>query len=325
MGLMDKLHCMRVFVGVVEYGGFAAAGRRLGLSAPAVTRAIAALEDDLGTRLIQRSTRRFTLTPAGDVYVEQVRAVLQQVRHADSLVSASRSEPRGRLRLLVPHSLAAHQFAHHLAAFHRAHPLVKIEVTTSGCHDAADEAFDVSLQLTGGGWTVPPDFVARPVAQTEVITCVTPERAARGPRLEHPSQLGDEACLVFSAPGMPALWPFQLRSASAEPLLVTPLACITSADSNALLAAAKEGLGPVTLPTFVLEPALRQGVLQRVFADWHVNLLTLHAAVPTRRHASAASRAFVRFLAEAHGGGRHDPWLIRSGNSPQRPSTEQAC
>ena len=146
---MDRLSSMRVFSRVIEEGSFAGAARELNLSPAVVTRLVADLEEHLGVRLINRTTRRLSLTDTGEAYLERVRHVLTEVEEAEALASASSAEPRGQLRVLCPPAFAVHQLAKHLKVFRARYPRVSLELSVPGPVETVDENFDVTILTEG--------------------------------------------------------------------------------------------------------------------------------------------------------------------------------
>jgi DNA-binding transcriptional LysR family regulator len=142
---MDRLQSMRVFESVVDEGGFAAAARALDMSAPVVTRLVADLEEHLGTRLLQRSTRRLSLTEAGQQYLSRIRHILQDIDEADAMASSHTTEMAGVLRIQAPPLLATYVVAPLLGRFHRQYPAVRIELHVSPVTEQAIEDFDITL------------------------------------------------------------------------------------------------------------------------------------------------------------------------------------
>src|SRR5882672_10675723 len=171
---MDRLHSMRVFSRVIDAGSFAKAAREMNLSPAVVTRLVADLEEHLGARLINRTTRRLALTDIGELYLERVRVVLTEVEEAEALASSAASEPRGHLRVLAPPAFAVHQLAKHLPAFHELYPKVSIELSAPGPVETVDENFDVSL-ISVARRPLDGDFIARRLALSEVVVCASPE------------------------------------------------------------------------------------------------------------------------------------------------------
>jgi DNA-binding transcriptional LysR family regulator len=312
---MDRLHSMRVFARVIDAGSFAGAARELNLSPAVVTRLVADLEEHLGARLINRTTRRLALSDIGEAYLERVRAILTEVEEAEALASASASEPRGHLRVLAPPALAVHQLAKHLPAFHAQYPKVTIELVAPGPVETVDESFDVSL-LSVARRPLDGDFVARRLARSEVIACASPSYLDLRGRPQHPKDLAQHDAML----------PTFLREVNFvrgafgddEPagdtvLLAPPRPVLGTTHIDMLYAAALHGLGIAGLPSFVAEDALREGALERVLPEWRLFDATLYAAMPTRKHVPARTRAFVDFLVQVFGGEDRDPWLIAAG------------
>src|ERR1700712_4741346 len=179
---------MRVFSRVIERGSFAGAARELNLSPAVVTRLVADLEEHLGSRLINRTTRRLSLTDSGELYLERVRHILPEVEGAETLATASTSEPRGHLRVLCPPAFAVHQIAKHLPKFRAMYPRVTLELSVPGPVETVDENFDVSI-LTEGRRPLDGSFVARRLARSEVILCASPEYLDRRGRPQHPNDM----------------------------------------------------------------------------------------------------------------------------------------
>lgn len=244
-----------------------------------------------------------------------MRAILTEVEEAEALASAAASEPRGHLRVLAPPAFAVHQLAKHLPDFHAQYPKVTIELVAPGPVESLDEAFDVTI-LSVARRPLDGDFVARRLAKSEVITCASPGYLDRRGRPEHPSELA----------GHDAMMPAFLRELSFtrgvvgddEPAgdivtLTPPRPVLGTTHIDMLYAAALHGLGIAGLPSFVAEDALREGALERVLPQWRLFEARLYAAMPTRKHVPARTRAFVDFLVQVFGGEDRDPWLIAAG------------
>jgi DNA-binding transcriptional LysR family regulator len=199
---MDRLLSMRVFERVVDEGGFAAAARSLDLSPPVVTRLVADLEEHLGTRLLQRTTRRQSLTDAGHVYLSRVREILQEIDEADALASAHTRELAGVLRVHAPPVLASYVVAPMLAGFRASHPDIRIELDVDSLRDLPIEDFDVTLLGTDAGFDA--DVVARTVIETEAILVASPDYVRRRGMPATPRDLSGHDCLQLAAPGVPA-------------------------------------------------------------------------------------------------------------------------
>jgi len=311
---MDRLHSMRVFARVIDQGSFAAAARELNVSPAVVTRLVADLEEHLGARLINRTTRRLSLTDTGELYLERVRHVLTEVEEAEALASAATAEPRGHLRVLAPPAFAVHQVAKHLPKFRAQYQRVTIELSAPGPVEAVDENYDVTI-IAEGRRPLDGSFIARRLARSEVIACASPEYLDRRGRPEHPTDLAKHD----------AMMPTFIREvtffrgddddvATQESCTLTPSRpALSTTHTDTMYAAALAGLGITGLPSFVAEEALLENALERVLPQWHLRSNTLYAGMPTRKHVPARTRAFVDFLVATFGGEDRDPWLIAAG------------
>lgn len=319
---MDQLRAVRVFLKVVAAGSFAGAARALDLAPAVVTRVIADLEAHLGTRLLQRTTRRIALTDAGAAYRERVLHIVAALDDADAEAGQSSLRPGGTLRVLCPPAFAAHQLAALLPRFRERFPRLAVELTASGAVEAADENFDVSI-VSVGAQPMTGDFVARPLARSAFVVCASPAYLQRRGRPEVPDDLlQHEAVLPAVTALRRELTLFDEdkdkgKGKGQTPVSIPlPAAALASTHLDTLLAAAVAGLGIAGLPSFVAAAALHDGRLERVLPAWRGVSLALHVAMPTRRHVPARTRAFVDFLVQAFGGEDRDPWL---DPLPRRP------
>ena len=314
---MDQLRAMRVFLKVVDQGGFAGAARALDQSPAVVTRLVAELEAHLHTRLLNRSTRRVALTQAGEAYAERTRQLLIDLEEADAAVQSATAQARGHLRVQVPPSFAVHQLARDLPRFHAEHPEVSLELVATGPVAGVDEQCDISI-IFAGGPEVDGDIVARPLARSELLLCAAPSYLARKGRPHTPGDL--EALDALIPPIAQARRGITFHRAPAEgrpgsSVTVRPPApVVSSMQLDAVFAAALAGMGIAGLPSFMAEQPLRDGRLVRVLDDWHVATFSLFVGLPSRRHLPARTRAFRDFLLQAYGTDpKGDPWLAALG------------
>jgi len=307
---MDQLRAMRTFVRVIDEGSFAGAARAMDLAPAVVTRLVADLEEHLGARLLNRTTRRLALTDIGEAYLERARRILGEVEEAHALATSATNDVRGHLRVLVPPAIAVHQLAKHLPRFFQKYPLVSLELDSPGAVETVDEACDISIIMSRK--PLDGDFVARQLACTEVIMCASPEYLAKRGRPRHPSDLAHHNALVPPISSM--LRSFELRrgdevfTVSKEKNVVLST---LAQDTN--YAAALHGLGIAGLPSFIIEDALMEHGLERVLPAWHLYSHRIWAAMPTRKYVPARTRVFLDFLLEIFGGEDRDPWLAAAG------------
>ena len=313
---MDQLRAMRVFARVVDEGGFAKAARALDLAPPVVTRLVADLEDHLGARLLNRSTRSLSLTEVGEQYLEKVRGVLVDIDEAEAEAGAATRVPRGNLRLLCPPAIAVHLLAAQLPRFRERYPQVTLEITAPGPVESIDESFDISLFARRSA--PDGDFIAKRLARTEVVVCASPAYLDRRGRPRHPSDLADHDTVIPPPSALQGAGVTFYRGAlGTEGNSFTlkrrqhPTLATTHIDTS--YAAALAGVGITGLPSYVIAGALLDNRLERVLPAWRLFDLTLWAGMPTRRHLPARTRVFLDFLLEIFGGQDCDPWLAAAG------------
>ena len=315
---MDQLRAMRVFVRAVDEGSLAGAGRALDMAPAGVTRILAELEAHLNARLLHRTTRRLALTEAGARYLQSARRLLTELDEADAEAGAASSEARGTLRVMAPPAFAVHQLAPLLPLLQERHPRLRLEVSAAGAVETVDAHHDVSI-VSLGAQPLQGDFIVRPLAASTFVLCATPAYLARRGCPAEPEQLVEHAGLLPAVAAVRReLTLYRAKDASscgrtaatASITLPDPQPLLATAHLDLLLAAAVSGAGIAGLPSFLAASALRDGRLQRVLPAWQGGRLTLHAAMPTRRHLPARTRAFVDLLVERFGGSlERDPWL----------------
>jgi len=314
---MDQLRAMRVLARVADEGSFAGAARALDLAPAVVTRVIAELEEQLGARLMNRTTRRLSFTEAGDDYLQRVRQILADVEEAAVRVGNATGEPRGHLRVVVPPALAVHQLVKHLGQFRQRYPQVTVELHSPGPVETMDDNFDLSIVATRR--PLEGDFIARRLARTEVVLCASPEYLDARGRPAHPLDLQGHDTLLPPLSDLQRGITFLAGgegpgSAPVESVTVVPgRPVLSTTHIDTTYAGVLHGLGIAGLPSFVLEDALQERALERVLPAWRLFSITIWAAMPSRKHLPARTRVFLDFLIALFGGEDKDPWLINAG------------
>ena len=314
---MDQLRALKVFIHVIDDGSFAAAARSLDLAPAVVTRLVAELEEHLGARLINRTTRRLALTDIGEAYLERARRILVEVEEAEALATASTTEARGHIRVLVPPAIAVHQLAKHLLRFHQRYPQVTVELHSPGPVTTMDEAYD--LTILHARQPLDGDFVARRLARSEVIMCASPEYLNARGRPQHPHDLRQHDAMLPPQSDMQRGMVLQRGGwGDDEPggesvTLIPKKPVLTTSHIDTHYAAALHGLGVAGLPSFLIEDALMENALERVLPEWRLYSFTIWACMPTRKYVPARTRVFLDFLLEIFGGEDRDPWLAAAG------------
>jgi DNA-binding transcriptional LysR family regulator len=311
---MDQLRAMRVFARVIDAGGFAKAANALDIAPAVATRLVAELEEHLGARLINRTTRRLALTDVSEEYLKRVRNILTDVDDAEAVAGIATAEARGRLCVLVPPGFAVHQLAKHLPRFRALHPKVSLELTVMPSVDTPDENHDVTI-IVQRAKPIEGAFIARRIATAEVVLCATPEYLDQHGRPKHPRDLANHDTLMPIPPSEQRELSFKPAWGDGEPAVVElkKLPPLMTTHSDTLYAAALAGLGIAGLPSFMAEDALMEQALERVLPQWHMRTVTLFAAMPTRKHVPMRTRAFVDFLVSTFGQNQRDPWLAAAG------------
>lgn len=294
---MQSLTDIAIFVKVVELSSFTAAAEALAMSQPVVSKSVTRLEEKLGARLLNRTTRRISLTEAGsELYRRSVRA-LEEIENAELEVARFQTEPRGTLRVSAPMSFSALHLAASLQSFLDRNPGVTIELTLDDRQvDLVEEGFDVAVRI---GRLQESSLVARKIAPCRQVICAAPSYlASRGTPLQ-PEDLLEHNCIVYTLSSHAREW--RLTYAAGELHVVPIHGSIHSNSGLVNRAAAIAGTGIVMLPTFYLIEQLRSGVLKPVLCQFKPPEIALYAVYPERRNLTPKVRAFVDFLAATFG------------------------
>ena len=292
---------MTAFVRSVELGGFSTAARDLGLTPSAISKLVTRLEDRLGVRLLNRTTRRLALTPEGEAYFHRSQRILSDITEAENEVASFRTHPRGLLRVNVGTAFGMHQLAPALPDFLARHPEMQVELTvTDRVVDLIEEGADLGIRL---GALVDSSLVARRICELERVVCAAPSYLKRHGTPRKPDDLLKHNCLsVDYAPNL-RRWPFE-TARGVERIEVTGNVSANNAD--ALLDLALLGVGVIRLSDAIVGEALANGKLVALLADvHHSEPLPLHAVYPQGRHRSPRVAAMVEFLVERFSGA---PW-----------------
>jgi len=283
------------FAMVVEHGGFAAAGRALGVPKSRLSRHVNALEQRLGVRLLQRSTRRFVVTPVGEDLFRHCQAMLAEAQAAFEVVEQARAEPRGTLRVACPIALASANLSPILPEFLARYPKVRLELVVENRRvDVIGERFDAALRVR----TRPSGedgLVMRSFASFGEVLVASPAYLERAGRPTDARELSRHATLSFE-PGERQHW--TLHRGEDEVVEVEHTPRIICHNFPVLVAAATAGLGITLLPESVARAGLAQGTLEQVLPEWTLPLGILHVVFPSRRGMLPAVRAFIDFLVE---------------------------
>ena len=285
-----------VFAQVVESGGFTAASAVLGLTPSAVSRQVSQLEDRLGARLLNRTTRRISLTEIGAAYYERARAALDTLAEAEQAVVDLSAAPSGVLKISMPSIFGSFHIAPILPDFVDRHPDITLEVSiTDRFVDLVEEGLDVAVRVAE---LRDSSLVARRIAPFRRLVCASPQYVARCGRPESPDDLNDHDCLVLTSYQPRGHWQF---GPGKVPRSIPVTGRIASNSVDVLLRAAMAGTGLVQLPSYVLSNGIKTGALLPLLTGYEADNRNVYAVYPASRHLSPKVRAFVDFLAEILG------------------------
>lgn len=289
---MDRVTSMAVFVRSVEGGSLAAAARHFGLSHAMVSKHLRGLEQSLGVRLLTLTTRRLTLTEAGDNYFRRCVQILADIEDANREAMQLQAVPRGLLRVTAPVTFGEQHLAPALADFLARYPEIVLDVElTDRFSNLVDEGFDLALRI---GRLPDSSLVARRLGASRMRTCAAPAYLARHGTPAHPSDLARHRCLYLNGVTTPGEWWYQVDGSRLTVRVDGPL----RTNSMALACqAAREGAGIVFGPAFALAPWIATGDLVPVLADFDSGALDIHALYLSRRHMSKKLRLLIDFLA----------------------------
>ena len=289
---MDKFTAMQVFVAVVDRGSQSAAADALALSRPVVSRYLAELEAWAGARLLHRTTRRLSLTAAGEELLPRCRQVLASVDDMQAAVATSDDAPRGLLRLTVSTSFGQAQLAAAVAAYVQRHPAVSVDmVMLDRAVNLIDERIDLAIRITND---LDPNLIARRLTVCRSVVCASPAYLQTHAAPRHVEDLPRHNCLTHSYFGK-SLWHFERQG---EPVAVAVSGNISSNETPSLVQAALAGAGIAMVPTYLAAPLVRSGQLVALLPDAAPRPLAIHAVYSSRRHMPAALRSMLDFLAE---------------------------
>lgn len=294
--MLDRFESMRVLLKVVELGSFSAAARALRLSPSMVTKHVAAQEERLGARLLQRTTRRMALTEIGRTYCDMAERLVADLEEAEALAAADQVDPRGLLRINGPVSFGARCVAPLLAGFHRAYPAVIVELGLNDrLIDLVEEGWDMAIRVSHDA---PPSATSRKLAPNALMLCGSPAYLAAHGAPRRVEDLRDHACLGYTlsrAVGVDS-WAFGERGDVVVPIRGP----MRASNGDALLAAAIAGLGLTYQPTFMLAQAVEAGLLTPIPLDHPPPTMGgIYAIYPTGARLPTKARVFIDYLAAA--------------------------
>ncbi len=298
---MDRFREVETFVTVVEAGSFVKAAERLRISKSVASRIVNDLEERLGGRLLQRTTRQLSLTEAGQAYYERCQQILDEMREADGAVGMFSANVVGLLKVNAPLTFGTMHLADIWGEFLRRNPQVNLDVTLMDrVVDLVSEGFDMAVRIST---QLPPSsLITRKLASSRVVLCASPAYLEKHGTPKTPEAMADHEFIGYS------YWrtgdSLKLESADkVEGVKVHPRLRVNNGDT--CRAAALDGLGIIFQPTFIIGEDLKAGTLVEILPEWHSEEAGIYAVYPVRKHLSAKVRVLVDYLAEVF---KDAPW-----------------
>ncbi len=291
---MNKFAAMQTFVRIVHEGSLTAAADSLGKALPTVVRSLAMLEESLGVRLLQRTTRRMALTEEGRIYLERCRRILADVDEAEDALTSQQAEPRGELRVTAPVRFGELHVAPAAVGFLAAHPKVKVELLLlDRVVNLIEEGIDIAIRIASPSDST---LVATRVGEVRQVVCASPELLERAGEPRHPSELAQQPTVYFQGATPAPLWTFAEAGRTFTVAIDAAFACNQAAASVEACAA---GLGFGRFLSYQVESLIAQGRLRRVLAAFELPPVPVQVVFAHARLMSPRIRAFVDWMKEA--------------------------
>ncbi|MGE8100520.1 LysR family transcriptional regulator [Pseudomonas fluorescens] len=288
--MMDRLTSMSAFVMAAESGSYARAAERLGMSPQMVAKHVAALEHRLGARLLNRTTRRQSLTELGSAYYERCKHIVSEAQAADSLAQIMNDTPRGKLKISAPVTFGSYSLMPLVTDFLRQHPEVEIDLhLTDRFVDLVEEGYEVAFRI---GPLANSSLTARPLVPYRLVACAAPSYLIERGTPQTPADLESHECLGYAYWSRPAdrEWQF-CKGSTVHKVQVSSRLQVN--ESKALLSAALDGFGIVLGPEDFLQPALQSGELVRLLTDFEAPSRHMHLLYTANRQRTAKLRRFI--------------------------------
>ena len=291
---MNKLREIECFIAVADLGSFVKAADALHISKAAVSRTILELEARLGARLMQRTTRRLSLTEAGVLYLERCKQIVTAMEEADQVIGAGISDPTGLLRINAPQSFGVLHMTRVWPCLLRRYPGIRLDITLSDrIVDIVEEGYDLAIRIA----QLPnSSLIYRKLASTRILLCASPDYLERHGTPQHPHDLKDHAVMGYTYSPDKDDWQFE----GPEGLVsVKTHVRMHANNGDTCTAAAVAGIGITRQPSFMLSEHIRDGRLVQLMPQYHCGELGIYAVYPSRTHLPAKVRATIDFLVHA--------------------------
>ena len=291
---MGKFNSMQVFVRVAEAGSFTAVANQENVARSVITRQIASLEKQLGTKLITRSTRSLTLTTAGAAYLERCRVILNMVDAAESSLSEEKVEPRGRIRLGLPLSFGLQRLMPSLNEFSKLHQHIQLIMDFADRRsNLIEEGIDLSIRITGD---LDPSDIVRKLGTCQILTLASPDYLAQHGTPKHPRELQHHECLAYSMDMKPASWIYKVDGNNFS---VPIRGRVMANNGEALTKAAAAGIGITRQPDFIAQPFIDKGEVLEVLRPFAMTPLGIYAVLPSNRYIPHRVSVLIEYLSAA--------------------------
>lgn len=291
---MDTLTRMRAFIDVVEAEGFSAAARKIGRSKALLSKYVRELEDDLGVRLLNRTTRQFSLTESGNTYYHRATEILRELDDLQDSISESSGDVRGKIKLTAPRSFADASLGMSLIDFCADHPEIALDIRLDDRFvDMVEEGFDMAIRITR---LQDSSLIAKRLTAFHTVVCGSPDLIARFGKPERPEQLHDMPCIVDTNARARNNWQFRNQDGSMMTVAIRGPLEVNSPLTT--MAATVKGLGFSVLPHFVAESEIAKGTLVPILQDFMLNDGGIYAVYPHRTYLPAKVRLLVDYLAK---------------------------
>jgi DNA-binding transcriptional LysR family regulator len=304
---MDKVREMASFVAVVNAGSFVAAADHTGLSKAAVSRHVAELEARLGTRLLQRTTRRLSLTPEGQSFYARSKELLAAIDEAETELTDSRVEPSGLIRVNAPLTFGVLHLAPIWGRFATLYPKISFDVTLNDrVADLIEEGYDLAIRIASMPSST---LVSRKLASTRMVLCASPTFLEQYGTPKQPNDLRTLRAISYTYWSTQDEWHF---TGPHGPVSVKVNACIHTNNGDTCRSAALDHQGIILQPDFLVGEDLQRGTLIELIPEYHAAELGVYAVYPTRKYLPLKLRRLIDFLADAF---RKPPWQRRGARA----------
>lgn len=290
---MDRLTALEIFVKVVELQSFTDAAAALGISKSHCSKQIRRLEDRLGARLVNRTTRQIGTTAAGAAFYERCTRILGDLEEAEQTVGQLQRKPTGTLRISGPLSFSVRYLGPALADFMAAHPQLNVDLRLADRRvDIVEEGYDLAIRI---GSLADSSLIARKLGRVQPVLCASPGYLADNPAPQHPRDLRDHSCLLYHYQATGLSWGFHNSDGAEE--IVRVDGRLRADNGDVMVAMACSGLGLIYVPDFLVSEPIRSGALVPLLPEWSHQPNAVWALYPHSRHLSAKVRLFIDFLA----------------------------